>query len=127
MPNLAKIAELYKSKGITLKFLAQKVGMTSTGLIHAMKTDKIKLENLEKIAAALEVPITYFYDDQNKNTPIKMEHNGNGNIINFEQQKSNTELQKEIDALRREIALLNEIIKGKNELLDTYRTKKPSE
>ncbi|MFC5647653.1 helix-turn-helix domain-containing protein [Paenibacillus solisilvae] len=60
-----KIRIVRKSKGIAQKFVAEKIGMTISN--YNMKENgkrPIVTNELEKIAAALEVTATLFFEDQ---------------------------------------------------------------
>ena len=60
--NFYKIRTLAEERGITLSQLAEKVGMTATGLGLLIKSDKAMTNNVEKIARELGVTIGYFFD-----------------------------------------------------------------
>lgn len=60
-----KITNLYKQKLMTLQDLADKIGMTKTGLHNALKSNDFKVSVLQKIAIALNVDISYFFMTNN--------------------------------------------------------------
>lgn len=61
-----KINELLKSKNLTVNGLANKTGISFTGLRSALKVNDFKISTLENIASALDVPIQYFFDVKNE-------------------------------------------------------------
>lgn len=63
MANYNIIKVLCDKKGITLKELSDKVVISETGLHQIFKSGSTKVITLEKIAKALGVPITTFFDD----------------------------------------------------------------
>lgn len=63
MANLSLIRDLCNSKGITLKELAKKAGLSETGLQRILNSESLKVETLEKIARGLKVPVTLFFSD----------------------------------------------------------------
>ena len=62
MANLLKIKEIAERRNIPLRKLAESVGV-SENQIHVMcRTNSTKIETLEKIANALNVHISVFFD-----------------------------------------------------------------
>ena len=53
-----------KRKKIILEVLAEEIGMTRQGLSGAIKKKTLKVKDLEAISGILNVPITYWWDDQ---------------------------------------------------------------
>ncbi|TPE43943.1 helix-turn-helix domain-containing protein [Pontibacter mangrovi] len=53
-----KVSQLAKSKGITIKSLADQISMTETGYYAAIRNNSLKLTTLYKIAEVLEVPVS---------------------------------------------------------------------
>lgn len=60
--NFYKIRTLAEERGITLSQLAEKVGMTPTGLGILIKSPRAMTDNVENIAKELGVTIGYFFD-----------------------------------------------------------------
>ena len=56
-----RILEICKQNGLTQKELAEKVGLSPVGLSKAINGNPTK-ETLERIAAALNVPVTELFD-----------------------------------------------------------------
>lgn len=65
MVNLAKIKELAKAKGITIKTLATKVGVTEQGLHQMIKSNSTSVDTLDKISEVLGVNPSIFFKDSN--------------------------------------------------------------
>ena len=63
------VSEVCKSKGISLKELAGKLGITNVGLSQQINGNPT-IETLDKIASALEVDITELFEQEKKNTLI---------------------------------------------------------
>lgn len=59
---------LYKRKLLTQAELAKRIGITTQGLSKALKKNDFKISMLKKIANALDVPITYFFEDHTQIT-----------------------------------------------------------
>jgi len=56
-----RILEICKQNGLTQKELAEKVGLSPVGLSKAINGNPTK-ETLERIAAALNVPVTELFE-----------------------------------------------------------------
>ena len=60
--DFSKIKDLLTDKRLTMKTLSDKIGMSRGGLHTAIANKTLTIEALEKIAEALEVPVTYFFE-----------------------------------------------------------------
>ena len=67
MDNEFRIAEILKSKGITQKDLAEKIGISRVGLSKAINGNTT-ITTLRRIAAALEVSVPELFAAQPSNT-----------------------------------------------------------
>ncbi len=56
-----RITKYAESKGITIKDLALKIDVAYSGLYRSIKKKSITVDTLERIAEALEVPVTVFF------------------------------------------------------------------
>lgn len=65
MANLDLIKKLAEKKNMTLTSLADAVGISVTQVHMICKTNSTKIDTLEKIARALDVSPTVFFDDYN--------------------------------------------------------------
>ena len=64
MRNIAdKIIETVKERNIRITALAKEIGV-SRETIYKLSDDSIKLSTIKKVAEFLEVPITYFIEDE---------------------------------------------------------------
>ena len=77
-----KIRELCKEKGLTLSGLADKVGISNTGLHSIFKNNVTTIATLEKICNVLGVSPNYFfeYDEQTASSSDVHLNMGNGII-----------------------------------------------
>lgn len=64
MANLSIIKRLAEDRNITIKSLAQQVGVTEQQIHVMVKTNSTKVSTLEKIASVLEVSPLVFFDDK---------------------------------------------------------------
>lgn len=72
MANLQKIKELAELRKISIRELADRVGVKENQIHVMCRTNSTKIDTLEKIADALGVPTTYFFEEkvtEEYNTP----------------------------------------------------------
>jgi len=105
--NIDKIKRTIKDKKITLKHLSYEIGVTEQGLIKMFNNHNLKVETLEKIAQALEVPVSYFFDEQDNGGHIIKNNNV---IVGNNNQQHNANDMKEIEFLKKENEHLKKII-----------------
>jgi transcriptional regulator with XRE-family HTH domain len=60
--NYNKLKELLTQKRINVPALAKEIGMSKPGLYLAIDKERLTVDTLEKIAIALEVPVTVFFE-----------------------------------------------------------------
>ena len=60
---LSRIKKIAEEKKITLKSIADEIGMTTANLHKCVKGNRIEAGDLEMIAKVLGVPITCFFDE----------------------------------------------------------------
>jgi len=63
MLYISRIRKLIDDNNLTVKGLAEKIGVSEPGLHNMLRTFDMKVSTLQKIADYFEVPITYFFDD----------------------------------------------------------------
>lgn len=63
MANLQRIKDILKEKGLTIRFLAEKLEMSEQGLQKLIRGNSTKIETLESISRILKVSIIEFFDD----------------------------------------------------------------
>lgn len=84
-------------------FIIEKIGMTEGGFYHAIKNHTLKIRDLEKISEALNLPMTYWFKEEEE-----------AHIIN------ETQLSYEKLDLRRQMTkfMEEEVINGKDETIE---------
>jgi transcriptional regulator with XRE-family HTH domain len=80
MANLFIIRDLANKKGMTLRELSQRIGMSEDGLQKIIRKGVTTTVNLEKIANVLGVPVSCFFDDTLVNQQISVGGNAGGAI-----------------------------------------------
>lgn len=109
-----KIDRIIKEKNLKSKEIADKADITSVYLSQIKKKSSIDTELLEKIAAALNVPISSFFDES-----ITVEQNVSardvtGNIVGIDNRHYYSDSP---DVLKAQIDILEERIKEKDSLI----------
>jgi transcriptional regulator with XRE-family HTH domain len=106
MANLFIIRELSQNKGITLRDIAAKVGISEDGLQKMIKNGRTNTETLEKIAGVLDVPIGIFWMDNYINQKNTNGDNISGNSIIV----NKTEVDKLHDIIRVKDEQINKLL-----------------
>jgi transcriptional regulator with XRE-family HTH domain len=60
--NYNRIKSELERRGITIKELCGKVDVTEQGLHQMIRNSSMKVDVLERISEALEVPVSYWFD-----------------------------------------------------------------
>lgn len=76
MANLQIIKNILKDKGLTVRYLANELGMSEQGLQKLIRENSTKIETLESIAKILKVSIMVFFDEQTSGTNSNSNNNG---------------------------------------------------
>ena len=58
-----RIRKLIDAKNLTIRGVAEKIGISEAGIHNMFRSHDMKISTLQKIADYFEVPITYFFDD----------------------------------------------------------------
>ncbi|MGE4385621.1 MAG: helix-turn-helix domain-containing protein [Endomicrobiaceae bacterium] len=113
-----KILEILRKKHISQKYLAEKIKIKPSSLSRMLSGKyKVKLENLEKIANVLEMPVSFFLDSNDNMYNRKQTDTFHQINENFSLYKEVDSIKKEIDFLKKENALLKkETLKLKSKL-----------
>ncbi|MCQ2058708.1 MAG: helix-turn-helix transcriptional regulator [Bacteroidaceae bacterium] len=102
------VKEFLKKSGIPLNKVAEKMGETPQNLQSMLRADDIKTGVLERIAAAINKNLYFFYDDESQN--INGDNNtavqGNGNHIDSSTKEFLALLRKKDEQIDRLISLL---------------------
>lgn len=132
MANLQRIKDLAEKKEISIRDLAERVGVRENQIHVMCRTNSTKIDTLERIAQILDVHVSEFFDDapapphsiegNNNQLNEKGAHgniNGGTNPVLQERIKSLQDLMKERDkrilVLEQQLATANERIAEKNE------------
>lgn len=117
MANFQKIRELCEEKKMTIRELAEAIGLKENSLHVLMTSGTTNTSTLEKIAQVLNVPAGIFFNNtatnsgdgyQNVNFNSGRQLNS-GNMI-FSQSPKEVELLRQIELLQQQLGDKNEII-----------------
>ncbi len=87
--NVSELEKLRKEKNINQIDFCKKIGISTVAYLNAIKRQDFKVSTLEKISKVLGVPVSYFFEDGDKNKEVK-------------------ELKKEVALLKEELYLRGE-------------------
>ena len=99
--NFSKIRLICEQKNIQFRTLIEKIGISEAGFYQILRTESIKVDVLEKIAAALQVPIWVFFD-LDPEAPLKSEIDKMSKELQYER-NNNSILTNEMIHFRTEI------------------------
>ena len=89
-----------RDKGFTFQQISEAIGESKQNFSRILSTDNIKSETLERIAAAMGESVSYFYNEQPIFTTVEY---------------------VEYEAAKREIALLRQIIRDKEAMIEELK------
>lgn len=112
-----KISDLRKKRRYSMKELADMIGKTERTLLNYIgNRTKIDIDTLAEIAKALDVPVSYFFDDKAEGASgqsVKaMNLGSHGNSIH-----QNVSQNRGEDNSRDKIEFLKEIIEAKDQII----------
>lgn len=96
--NYEKLKKTISDKGVTLNDLCNHIELTESGFHAAVKNNSLKIKTIEAIADYLNLPVSYFFDD-------------NSNILDKEPIKKIQKSTKDDSALVEELKATNEFLK----------------
>jgi len=59
-----RIKKLIDGRKLTIRDFAGKIGVSEPGIHNMFRSQDMKVSTLQKIADFFEVPVTYFFDDE---------------------------------------------------------------
>jgi transcriptional regulator with XRE-family HTH domain len=115
MSNFLIIRDLAEKKNMTIRKLANKIGVTESALHLLIKNGSTKTSTLEKIAKVLDVPVGYFFDEVPSNGNMTNTGSGNqvfnqsGTVTISECEKENAHLRQLLEEKEKQIELLRKM------------------
>jgi len=107
-----RIKILRAKKGISQQQLADLINKTRTLVSHIEITSKVNFYTLNEIASALDVPVTYFTDDNYYDNTLE------------DSKETYSNLSEKVKKLERENELLNEIVMNQKEIIQQLKANK---
>ncbi len=124
--NISRLKKLIEKKRITQKEIAKYIGLSENAFSTALKKGDFKISMLEKICEYINVPVSYFFEEESGTSPNKQITNGNGNVqmngVNNGSIKLNN-AKHEIDKLKAELSGCREQLKLKDEIIELLKNK----
>jgi|GEM_PF-3401800 transcriptional regulator with XRE-family HTH domain len=109
--NYNKLEEEIKLNKISITKLAEKLNITYRALRRKLNLKILSVAELEIISKELNKPITYWFDDVGYISLGSHNHiNGNNNKVEIQLKSDVEKLQNEIDNLKIQIKLKDELI-----------------
>jgi len=124
-----RIKNLCLEKNVSLKELAENIGITYQGLNKCIRKNNMQCSDLEKVTIFLGVPVSYFFEE-GVTGGSGVEKNFNHSQINYQQGDGNKNAQHvgdgcvECGRLRREVESLHELLKAKDEIINLLKERK---
>jgi len=103
--DYSRIKTELELKNITIRNLCHKIDITEQGLHQMIRKKSMKIEILERISSVLELPVTYWFDDNTTNicnitSNIDFDVVANGKK---RKQRNTKSILKKIDLLTKEL------------------------
>ena len=117
--NINKLQDLMALRKINQRDLADMIEMSQTAISQAMNRGDFKASTLEKIAKALNVPVSYFFDESADEK--KIIQNGNNNIVGGHNSVSE---DAKLKMCEKEIEYLKKQIEDKEKIIELLSTQK---
>ncbi|MBQ2797549.1 MAG: helix-turn-helix transcriptional regulator [Tidjanibacter sp.] len=106
--DLKKIKKLSEKRRGGLTKVAADIGMSVPNLHRCINNNEIKASDLENLAKIFEVPVSYFFDEEEQPAPAKKRKGCGDAILSVAETlagaPSREELQAKIDHLEEELA-----------------------
>ena len=115
-----KIKIIAENKNITIKELAKKANITEAGLHQMIRKESMKIKVLENIAFLLQVPISFFFND-NEHTESSKKIIGNNNSVAVNSQNSNNKTDINCSGYIKEIKYLKQQIADKEMIINLLK------
>lgn len=112
-----KLKKVLAEKKITVKDLCERIGITEGGFYLTVKNNSFKVATLELISEELDIPMTYWFVDEN--SPVV----GLEEMDKFQVQKI-TYLHEKVFDLKEQNKLLKRIIEGQENTIKLLGEKK---
>lgn len=113
MANLQRIKDIAERQNVSIRDLAERVGIKENQIHVMCRTNSTKIDTLERIARVLGVPMSEFFDDFSVSVSNVVE--GNNNQLNAMGAHNNTLASSDNSYLQEQVKLLQAIIAEKDE------------
>lgn len=131
--NFERIKEYCDQKGISISDLAERIGISKPGLYRSIQEKSMKVDTLEKLAVALDIPIWSFFninpEEKYKAALLEAENkivelNKVVNDLRLDIEKWETAFKArdtEVDFLTEKYNTLDKLFKEKSAIVEEYK------
>jgi len=113
---------LSKNKKIRKKEFAEKIGMTDVNLSKIFKKESVDSVLLEKISKTLNIPITFWFDEDDHDCP-NINQKGKGNIIGNQNHVTIADCESKLEIANKEIDHLQALLEEKERTIQILMNK----
>lgn len=131
MANLQRIKDIAEAQGVSIRALADAVGLKENQIHVMVRSNSTKIETLEKIASFLHVPVAVFFSEQVEASSQTLVGNGQQmggsglqqqSAVNQSEHDELIRLREENKYLKQQIEDKDNIIRAKQEMLDLLKS-----
>lgn len=126
----SRLKKILKTRKITQKELAEKIGVSVTTINDLLKREDLKVSMLEKIAKVLQVPVSYFFDEEcnsgQQTNGNGIHTNGSNNKISVQSAKKDEtikHLQEKLELKENHLEEMRQRILDKEEIIEILKNK----
>lgn len=131
MANLQRIKDIAEAQGVSIRALADAVGLKENQIHVMVRSNSTKIETLEKIASFLHVPVAVFFSEQVEASSQTLVGNGQQmggsglqqqSAVNQSEHDELIRLREENKYLKQQIEDKDNIIRTKQEMVDLLKS-----
>lgn len=131
MANLQRIKDIAEAQGVSIRALADAVGLKENQIHVMVRSNSTKIETLEKIASFLHVPVAVFFSEQVEASSQTLVGNGQQmggsglqqqSAVNQSEHDELIRLREENKYLKQQIEDKDNIIRTKQEMIDLLKS-----
>lgn len=110
--NLLHIKKISEKKGVSIRKLAESIGMSEQNLHRCIRVNQIQAYQLEQIAHLLEVPVVCFFDEE-----VVCENNKIGKVSGTGNRVQQGHVNVMLESQEREIENLKLLLTEKDKVI----------
>ncbi len=114
--NLLHIKKFSEEKGVSIRKIAESIGMSEQNLHRCIRVNQIQAHQLEQIAHLLDVPVICFFDEE-----VVCENNKIGKISGTGNRVQQGHVNVMLESQEKEIEYLKARLKDKEEMIELLK------